>query len=105
MMFMTRQNGFLAALAERMPCSVDKPYDADSFGWAAAPLGIAFNLAMCLFLQPWTWVRFVGWLAIGLAIYYFYGRRHSVLGQRLQEEIARPGAPETGTRLDEMHEA
>lgn len=73
--------------------------------WVMAPLGIAFNLGMCLFLQPWTWVRFVGWLAIGLAIYYFYGRRHSVLGQRLQEEIARPGAPETGTRLDEMHES
>jgi APA family basic amino acid/polyamine antiporter len=73
--------------------------------WVVAPLGIVINLAMCLFLQPWTWVRFVGWLAIGLTIYYFYGRHHSVLGQALQQEIAQPGAPETGTRLDEMHQA
>src|SRR5205807_1296476 len=27
-----------------------------------APLGIAFNLGMCLFLQPMTWVRLLVWL-------------------------------------------
>jgi APA family basic amino acid/polyamine antiporter len=24
-----------------------------------------------------TWLRFFGWLAIGLVIYYFYSRKHS----------------------------
>jgi APA family basic amino acid/polyamine antiporter len=26
-----------------------------------------------------TWIRLVAWLALGLAIYFFYGRHHSRL--------------------------
>ena len=35
-----------------------------------------------------TWIRFVVWLAIGLAIYCFYGRTHSRLqiGERERGE-------------------
>jgi APA family basic amino acid/polyamine antiporter len=48
-----------------------------------APLGIVVNVIMMLFL-PWqTWVRLVGWLALGLVIYFSYGWRHSVAGKRL----------------------
>jgi basic amino acid/polyamine antiporter, APA family len=29
---------------------------------------------------PWeTWLRLIVWLVIGLALYFAYGRRHSVL--------------------------
>lgn len=46
-----------------------------------APLGILVNVTMMLFL-PWqTWLRLVGWLAIGLTIYFTYGWRHSLLGR------------------------
>jgi APA family basic amino acid/polyamine antiporter len=48
-----------------------------------APLGIAVNLLMMLFLPAETWVRLIGWLLLGLVIYFLYGRRHSVLGQQL----------------------
>jgi len=26
-----------------------------------------------------NWWRLIGWLAIGLAVYFFYGRKHSTL--------------------------
>jgi APA family basic amino acid/polyamine antiporter len=48
-----------------------------------APLGIAVNLLMMLFLPLETWWRLIIWLALGLVIYFAYGRRYSALG-RLQ---------------------
>jgi APA family basic amino acid/polyamine antiporter len=48
-----------------------------------APLGIAVNVLMMLFLPVMTWLRLVGWLALGLIIYFSYGRRHSELGKSL----------------------
>jgi APA family basic amino acid/polyamine antiporter len=53
------------------------------FVYVVAPLGIGVNMGMMLFL-PWdTWLRLIGWLAVGLVIYLTYGQRHSVLGKRL----------------------
>src|SRR4051812_18116786 len=46
-------------------------------------LGVFFCGALMLSLPIETWVRFFGWLAIGLAIYFFYSIRHS----RLQRGI------------------
>jgi APA family basic amino acid/polyamine antiporter len=51
--------------------------------YLVAPLGVAVNLLMMLFLPILTWLRLIGWLVLGLIIYYFYGYRHSVLGRRL----------------------
>jgi len=42
-------------------------------------LGIASCLLLMFSLPPENWWRLVGWLVIGLVIYYFYGRHHSVL--------------------------
>jgi APA family basic amino acid/polyamine antiporter len=69
-----------------------------------APLGIFVNFSMTLFLTWQTWVRLVGWLVIGLIIYFAYGQRHSKIALALEQEIAKPGLPSTGTRLDEMHQ-
>jgi APA family basic amino acid/polyamine antiporter len=51
--------------------------------YLVAPLGIGVNLLMMLFLPKETWLRLVGWLALGLVIYFCYGRRHSELGKEL----------------------
>jgi APA family basic amino acid/polyamine antiporter len=42
-------------------------------------LGVVFCVALMLSLPFETWVRFVGWLIIGLAIYFLYSIRHSRL--------------------------
>lgn len=42
-------------------------------------VGIAFSIWLISFLQPETWLRFVGWFAVGLVVYLAYGRRKSVL--------------------------
>jgi APA family basic amino acid/polyamine antiporter len=46
-------------------------------------LSIAACLWLMLNLTALTWVRFAVWMLIGVAVYALYGRRHSVLGQRL----------------------
>jgi APA family basic amino acid/polyamine antiporter len=51
--------------------------------YVLAPAGIAVNLLMMFFLPVMTWLRLVGWLALGLVIYFYYGRRHSELGREL----------------------
>ena len=47
------------------------------------PLG---GIAACFYLMahlpPDTWARLIIWMAIGLAIYFLYGRRHSKVQQR-----------------------
>ena len=41
---------------------------------------------LMLNLSVETWIRFVAWMAIGVVVYFAYGRRKSVLGQRLRAE-------------------
>jgi basic amino acid/polyamine antiporter, APA family len=40
-------------------------------------LSIAFCMLLMAGLPVITWMRFFGWLVIGLGIYYFYSRKHS----------------------------
>jgi APA family basic amino acid/polyamine antiporter len=42
-------------------------------------LGILFCLLLMFSLPAANWLRLLAWLAIGLVIYFLYGRRHSVL--------------------------
>jgi APA family basic amino acid/polyamine antiporter len=44
-------------------------------------LGILTCLGMMALLPKDTWLRLIIWLAIGLAIYFLYGRKHSVLNK------------------------
>jgi len=41
--------------------------------------GILTCLTLMFSLPVENWIRLIGWLFIGIVIYYFYGRKHSVL--------------------------
>ncbi len=63
------------------------------------PLVPAFPLigaALCIYLmtklEAVTWLRFGGWLLLGLLIYAFYGRTHSLL-----QRGERPGRTDPAT--------
>jgi APA family basic amino acid/polyamine antiporter len=54
-------------------------------------LGILFCLYLMVNLPLDTWLRLIVWLLIGMAIYFLYGRKHSVLGKK-QSESTKPAA-------------
>ncbi len=54
-------------------------------------LGAVISLAQMVFLPPATWIRLVLWMAIGMGIYFFYGRHNS----RLAAVPAEAGADRT----------
>jgi basic amino acid/polyamine antiporter, APA family len=45
-------------------------------------LGIGFCLLLMFSLPPANWLRLAVWMLIGLLIYWFYGRHHSVMAGR-----------------------
>jgi basic amino acid/polyamine antiporter, APA family len=49
------------------------------FVWFVAPMGSLSAAYLMFYLDIETWVRLLVWLAIGLAIYFLYSRKHSVL--------------------------
>ncbi|MCX6155766.1 MAG: amino acid permease [Candidatus Kapabacteria bacterium] len=58
--------------------SRERPFRAPAL-WIVAPLGIAFNLAMMFSLDEVNWLRLGIWLLIGGLVYFWYGRKHSVI--------------------------
>jgi basic amino acid/polyamine antiporter, APA family len=50
--------------------------------WPVGLAGIAICTYMMISLPGTTWLRFAGWLAAGLALYFLYGSRHSLLQKR-----------------------
>jgi APA family basic amino acid/polyamine antiporter len=52
-------------------------------GGAAVPiLGILSCLLLMFSLPAENWYRLAGWLALGLAIYFAYGRKHSLMAEQ-----------------------
>ena len=62
-------------------------------------MGILTCLMLMLSLPASNWWRLFVWMAIGLTIYFAYGRHHSVLGRQLAREISIHGVS-PGGQLD-----
>ncbi|WP_139979223.1 amino acid permease [Nocardioides litoris] len=60
-----------------------------------APVVASVAVIMCVYLMlnltGETWERFLIWMALGVVVYFAYGRRHSKLGLRQQPHTATPG--------------
>jgi APA family basic amino acid/polyamine antiporter len=56
--------------------ALKRPFRAPAI-WLVAPVGAATSLFLMFGLPLDTWIRFIVWLVIGLAIYFAYGARHS----------------------------
>jgi basic amino acid/polyamine antiporter, APA family len=65
--------------------AIQRPFRTPVF-WMVCPLGTFFCLWLMYGLPPDTWARLIVWMAIGLAIYFTYGRRHSKVQQAAQAQ-------------------
>ena len=50
-------------------------------------LGIAFCMLLMFSLPAENWFRLIVWLLLGFAVYFGYGRRHSLLGRIMQRTV------------------
>jgi APA family basic amino acid/polyamine antiporter len=64
-----------------------RPFRTPAIGFVAL-MGVIFNLGMMLTLEWQNWARLIGWLILGLIIYFMYGRKHSRMAKRLSQEKA-----------------
>jgi APA family basic amino acid/polyamine antiporter len=55
-------------------------------------LGVAFCLVLMFSLPPANWLRLFAWLFVGLLIYIFYGRKHSIMEKMKGTEEAKDTA-------------
>jgi APA family basic amino acid/polyamine antiporter len=55
---------------------LNRPFRAPAI-WFVAPMGAATSIFLMCGLPLDTWLRLAVWLAIGFAIYFGYGRKHS----------------------------
>ena len=54
------------------------------------------NLLLMFSLGWENWLRLIVWLAIGLVIYFTYGRHHSIMAGELAGELKHGGASGAG---------
>lgn len=54
-------------------------------------LGVLFCLLLMFSLPSQNWLRLFIWMMIGMAIYFLFGRYHSVMAQRREKGLDAPG--------------
>lgn len=59
---------------------IPRPFRVPAF-WLVCPLGVLFCGWLMYNLPPDTWARLLVWMALGMSIYWLYGRRHSRLAR------------------------
>jgi APA family basic amino acid/polyamine antiporter len=78
---------------------VHRPFRTPAI-WFVAPAGALVSFTLMAFLPIDTWLRLVIWLALGLAIYFLYGMRHSHLALNLERDLKSRGLSPTDAPLE-----
>ena len=90
---------FVVVCAAVLMLRIKRPDAHRPFRVPAGPLFPVLGILSCAYLMlslpVITWVRFLVWLNIGFVIYWFYGRTHSPLADR-QEQNRRSGLQTLG---------
>ncbi|CAB3390320.1 amino acid permease [Kyrpidia spormannii] len=85
---------FVIVCAAVMVLRVRRPDLERKFRTPLVPLvpliGIGFSIWLMVSLPAITWLRFITWMVIGLAIYLLYGLRHSKLAEAQQNLSGEP---------------
>jgi APA family basic amino acid/polyamine antiporter len=58
-----------------------RPFRVPFGPWVIPMLGVVSCLFLMVYLPPASWWRFVGWLALGMAVYFAYSYTRSTLGR------------------------
>jgi APA family basic amino acid/polyamine antiporter len=78
-------SGAVLLLRRRSP-ELDRPYKAPWI-YFVAPMGVLFNVFLMTQVRHSTWVAFLIWSAIGVLLYFIYGRGHSNLNKLEKENL------------------
>jgi APA family basic amino acid/polyamine antiporter len=70
---------------------IHRPFRTPAF-WLVSPLGVLFCAWLMYGLPPDTWARLIVWMAIGMVIYFGYGRRRSKLAMANGLKASPPSA-------------
>jgi APA family basic amino acid/polyamine antiporter len=70
--------------------NLPRPFKVPAYPWVPV-LGVLTSFGLMMFLPIETWERLFIWLALGLAIYFLWGRRHSKVGALVGTPVKAPG--------------
>ena len=60
---------------------LERPYRTPAV-YLVGCLGVGFNIFLMCFVRKETWIAFMVWGVIGIAIYFLYSRHHSHLAYK-----------------------
>jgi APA family basic amino acid/polyamine antiporter len=67
---------------------IERPFRTPLF-WLVSPLGAGACFFLMYGLPRDTWARLIVWMAIGLVIYFSYGRRHSKVQLEARSQLSK----------------
>jgi APA family basic amino acid/polyamine antiporter len=75
----------------------ERPFRVPGGPWMFPMLGVVACVFLMIHLPPASWWRFIGWLVLGMAVYFSFGYNHSAIGRaagrplvpsRIQQAVA-----------------